>query len=297
MFKLIFIRIFIFFLSLTNVAFPQLNADTRQSKHELAVVCMFYNEAEYLKEWIEFHKLVGVDHFYLYNNNSDDHYEEVLSPYIQSGIVDLLNWPSPPHLLYTKYQCNAYRHCIKEHKHHAKWMAFIDTDEFIVPLCHSTIPEFLKEYESYGGVFVNWQCYGTSHLPYIPEEKLMVECLTLKYPWDHDKNCFYKTIAQPSKIKDYYIHGGSYKKGSYAVTPSFKNGPPKFPDIERIRINHYWTRAEDFFFNVKIPRVEEYSKRTITQEEIDEILINSNSVEDLTIYPFLPNLKEAMGYE
>lgn len=271
--------------------------DAAPKKYTLSTVCMFNNEAQYLKEWIEYHRLVGVDHFYLYNNNSNDHYKEVLKPYIQSGIVDLINWPSPPETLYVFYQKDAYNHCVKHYGKNSLWMAFIDTDEFIVPVNHSSIPEFLKDYRRYGGVYISWQCYGTSHLSHIPEGKFMIESLTLKFPWNHKKNLFFKTIAQPEKIKECFIHDCSFKKGRVAVSPSFVKGHPRSPDIDKIRINHYWTRAEDFFFNVKVPRVESYSKKPMTQEEIDKILIESNSIEDLSIFPFVNDLREVMGDE
>lgn len=38
---------------------------------------MFYNEAKFLKEWLDYHLVIGVGHFYLYNNNSTDDYMPV----------------------------------------------------------------------------------------------------------------------------------------------------------------------------------------------------------------------------
>jgi len=58
---------------------------------KVSIVSVFRDEAKYLKEWIEFHLLVGVDKFYLVNNNSIDNFDEVLSTYILSGVVVLSN--------------------------------------------------------------------------------------------------------------------------------------------------------------------------------------------------------------
>ena len=63
-------------------------------QYELSIGAIFQNEAPYLKEWIEFHKLVGVEHFYLFNNCSTDDYLAILQPYIESGEVDLFQWPT-----------------------------------------------------------------------------------------------------------------------------------------------------------------------------------------------------------
>ena len=67
--------------------------DKREMKYRLSLCLIFKNEAPFLKEWIDYHTIVGVDHFYLYNNNSDDNYKEVLEPYIRQGIVTLIEWP------------------------------------------------------------------------------------------------------------------------------------------------------------------------------------------------------------
>jgi len=51
----------------------------------ISIVAMVKNESEYIKEWLEYHMLVGVDKFVIYDNNSDDNLKEILQPYINSG--------------------------------------------------------------------------------------------------------------------------------------------------------------------------------------------------------------------
>ena len=46
--------------------------DKRTMKYSVSLCLIFKNEAPFLKEWLDYHLTVGVDHFYLYNNNSDD---------------------------------------------------------------------------------------------------------------------------------------------------------------------------------------------------------------------------------
>ena len=52
-----------------NLIFPR---EKRTLKYKVSICAIFKNEAKYLREWIEFHKIVGVEHFYLYNNFSTD---------------------------------------------------------------------------------------------------------------------------------------------------------------------------------------------------------------------------------
>ena len=51
------------------------------------------NEGGSLAEWLEYHLRVGIEHFYLYDNNSNDGTRRVLQPYIDRGLVTLVVWP------------------------------------------------------------------------------------------------------------------------------------------------------------------------------------------------------------
>jgi len=46
----------------------------------------------------------------------------------------------------------------------ARWLALVDIDEFIGPMSDASVLNFLKEYEDYGGVYIRWEPFGTSHL-------------------------------------------------------------------------------------------------------------------------------------
>ena len=65
-------------------------------KPYLSICAIYRDEAPYLREWIEFHRLVGVERFFLYNNGSEDDHLEVLAPYVEDGIVVLHDWPVFP---------------------------------------------------------------------------------------------------------------------------------------------------------------------------------------------------------
>ena len=68
----------------------------KSPKHYLSMVAIFQNEDRFLKEWIEFHRLMGVEHFYLFNHLSTDHFMDILNPYINMKIVELENVTEKP---------------------------------------------------------------------------------------------------------------------------------------------------------------------------------------------------------
>ena len=71
--------------------------------YDLAVVAIFKEEGRYLKEWLDYHLLAGVEHFYLYNNDSSDDYAEVLAPYVEKNLVTLTDWPGKL-MMYPAYE-------------------------------------------------------------------------------------------------------------------------------------------------------------------------------------------------
>ena len=74
-------RYFVLLLSLLfcNILVrPFLRKPKYNKKYRISICGIFKNEAPFLKEWIEFHEMIGIEHFYLYNNNSDDNFEEIL---------------------------------------------------------------------------------------------------------------------------------------------------------------------------------------------------------------------------
>ena len=95
--------------------------------HDLAVVAIMKNEGPYLKEWLDYHLLAGVEHFYLYDNESPDNQAEVAKPYVEAGLVDY--FPASG----KNMQYIVYNDAIKRFKFQSRYMAFIDLDEFIYP--------------------------------------------------------------------------------------------------------------------------------------------------------------------
>ena len=95
---------------------------------------------------MEFHRLVGVERFLLYNNFSEDHHREVLAPYVEEGIVTVRDWPV---LDGRVGQIAAYNDCLRWHRHDSRWIAFIDLDEFFFSPSGEPLPAVLADYEQW----------------------------------------------------------------------------------------------------------------------------------------------------
>lgn len=266
-------------------------------QYDLSICLIFQNEAPYLKEWIEFHRLLGVDHFYLYNNLSTDNYQQVLKPYIRKGIVDLVEWPHPADNVqeWDKIQVAAYQHAWLKAIGQTKWLAFLDSDEFLFPVRHTNLPKFLTRYEKenhIGGVCVNWVMYGTSGVKKIPEDKLLIETLVYSQQGGHDH---FKSIVRPERVAEvcspHYVH---YQKGICHCTPSNKPVLPPCIEIDQLRINHYWSRDEWYLNEIKIPR---RLKWGTPPEVCQQWTQANNSMYNDAILRFVPALRKKMGLD
>ena len=67
----------------------------RREVHQryLTLATMLKNQRRWLREWIEFHLMIGVEHFIIYDNESTDHPLEILQHYIDQGVVTYIQWP------------------------------------------------------------------------------------------------------------------------------------------------------------------------------------------------------------
>lgn len=144
------------------------------SAYELVMAAMFKDEAPYLREWILYHRMVGVEHFWLYNNDSTDNWSEVLVPFIDEGLVDVIPWQASafiiekPEAFPFTLQVYMMRDALKKAKEQTTWIAILDIDEFLLPRKEKTITKCLREHFSdASAVFVNWLNFGTAgvHIP------------------------------------------------------------------------------------------------------------------------------------
>lgn len=281
-------------------AFLPLCAESHH-QYALSVCAVFQNEEFFLKEWIEYHKLIGVEHFYLYDNLSTDRSNEILRPYILSGTVDLIDWPVETrnqNEYLDLLQLPVYNHALEIAKKETDWIAFIDVDEFILPTRHRNLIDFLNEYKSYPGLAINWQIYGTSWLERIEDNGLITENLVLKAPTDHSCNQLIKMIVQPQYVETIpnphffkFYDGYCARDSSGTILPFGTMGQPV--NVEDIRINHYWCGTHEWLMSQKIPRREKWGF-VIPDDLLTEIITSYNQVYDNTILKFVPDLKVAM---
>jgi glycosyltransferase involved in cell wall biosynthesis len=254
------------------------------------------NEGPYLKEWIEYHKLVGFTKFYFYDNESTDNTREILAPYIASGLVEYTLIPG------VGKQLDAYNEAIRLHKQSCRWMAFIDLDEYIAPAePFKSIAEILNEQTAKhggcaAGMLINWCLYGSSHLEKTPKG-LITENFTHHAEQSFWGNHLGKTICNP-RLVNYYVspHYPYYWIGAYSISGSgavkTNDWKVKPADWSVVRLNHYHTKSYEQYLQ-KISRgmgdrPNEYVAAGFSHYD-------KNDVEDPSMLVYQRRLHEALG--
>ena len=218
----------------------QLKHNQTPPTHYLSVCAIAKNEGPYFMEWIEWHLGQGVDKFYIYDNESTDGTREILEPYIRQGIVEYVDWPG------CRRQLAAYDDCLARHRFDSRWIAFIDLDEFIVPLQDASIPTFLRRFESFPAVEINWLCYGSGGQQQKTAGTMMERFRHHSQP-GHVLNRHVKSIVNPRRVYNMIgCHEAARISGQAADShgqPITRNFRQREPQQDVIRINHYAVRS------------------------------------------------------
>ncbi len=253
--------------------------------HPYLSICAIYrDEASYLREWIEFHRLVGVERFFLYDNLSEDDHREVLAPYVSEGIVKSYDWPLFPG------QMQAYDHCMSGDGAESRWIAFIDLDEFLFSPTGAPVPDVLREFEHLPGVGVPWAVFGPSGHKTRPSGPV-IENYTSRSKAPRTI-AWFKSIVDPRRtFRARGPHVLVYKERE-----DFPGPVPQFVPFDVLRINHYWTKSEaELWRKLATPRAHSGKPSGIPPKRAMNLTSSDNSVFDDTILRYLPALRKALA--
>ena len=175
---------------------------SRPGGDKLAVCAIFKDEAVYLLEWLAFHRMIGVDLFVLYDNGSTDGGGDLIRGSSFARNVTLVEWLERPG------QLSAYRHFRINYAPRFTWVAFIDIDEFIMPLAGGSIRDILmrRVYAPYAQILLQWLVFGPSGHQSRPEG-LVIENYIHRLP-SGQASLLLKTIVRTDTLRgiDYTPH-------------------------------------------------------------------------------------------
>lgn len=259
--------------------------------HEVAIVAIAKNEGLYIREWIEFHKLVGITKIYLYDNESSDNTRQLLQPYIDCGLIDY------QFIKGVGRQLDAYNDAINRHKEECRYMAFIDLDEYIMPEIPfepigNIVKRVLSLHNKAAGVALNWCLYGNSGHKLRPKG-LITECYIDRAKESNSMNHMIKTLCNPRMVHNYISpHYPQYRLGAISVDSTGKYRSKGWfcrnLTFTNIRLNHYYCKSEEDY-KIKTSRglgdragsydLSKYNKMNFNEVHDENMLVYKSDLE------------------
>lgn len=244
---------------------------------------MVKNDNEYIQEWLNHHRLIGFNHFFIYDNESTIPHKDLgddvtiiwwdeneyfklhpptksIEPFPEDtrhhiNVSELINEHSPNYPRRNNRQYKAYQHCLNNYGDDYDWIAFIDSDEFIMLAEGENLQSLLQEFENAGDIgqlLLYWRMFSSSG--HLVKQTNVLESYTEWFP-DYQ----YKTMVKPSMTYAVsFIHLFTlypYKKSVNENKQFIYNGAnEQNHSSNRIWINHYWGKSKQDFEETKLKR-------------------------------------------
>ena len=249
------------------------------------------NEGPYVQEWLDYHLLAGVNHFYIYDHESTDNFKQILQPYIDAGIVTYTFFPG---------QCSqmaAYIDAVHRFRFLSRYMAFVDSDEFIFPQNNKTIVEVLDEIfdknPDAAGLGVNIFNFGSNYQEKANYSTGLLERFTrrsatdwIPVAWNGNPGgtATISSIANPRKVKVFHQpHSPQYFETCQPINSNGDfiqghfNNPPT---VDKIVMNHYSTKSrEEYIIKVRRGNADHYKslldEKNFTHDTGNEVFDDS----------------------
>lgn len=205
------------------------------------LVAIAKNEDYYIEEWIQYYLKLGFDYIIIYTDNWSFSYDHK-----QVTII-------PQNLDVTNRQVYAYNQFLKDYEGKYEWVAFFDIDEFLVLNQHNNIKAFLREYNGFYAVGINWAIYGNNFLDKFDKDNPSVlKRFTRRSKKDFFINHHVKCIRHNTCPKTQDVHA---PKSIWVTTQkeNRKGSTNKLVNYSVAQLNHYFTKSKEEWDN-KIKR-------------------------------------------
>lgn len=220
------------------------------------IAAIIKNESGALLEWIAYHRILGITGFIIADNGSNDGSRELLEGLAKLGIVTVLDFPT---IGDQKPQLPAYERILRSCDHGIDLLAFIDADEFLLPLSPDlNVVDFFASHfndESVSAIALNWSNFGSSG-ELFAEEGLVTERFTRRAPIKFNVHHNFKSVVKPERVNNFHNpHFANLRFGRYIdalgndLVPHPKHGNGVSAEVvwNGVRVNHYAVKSLEEF--------------------------------------------------
>jgi len=221
-------------------------------RHGVAIVLVVRNEARHIGEWARFHRLAGVRHVLVYDDGCSDGTLAELQRELGTAAHTVIPWRQrlndsllgrPMH-----NQVLAYAHAAANFGGAYRWLAFIDADEFLVPVQAGGVDEALAHLGSeVCNLSLPWHMFGRNGHQLPPMGGVVANYR--QRAADPMQAANFKCLVDPCRLQAVRVH--SMDTGQPALTWNDRGDPwpisqrrrPGFYAAGHLQLNHYYTRS------------------------------------------------------
>ena len=267
---------------------------------KLAACVIVRNEERAIAEWIAFHIAVGFDTLIVFDNLSTDRTAQATVALGRMHDVRLIPWPETG----PTWQTSAYDHALNTFGAEFDWIAFIDSDEFILPLQGLSVRPILEAASEAAVVVIPWMMFGSSGHQVRPPQ-LVTEAYAWRTEASFGPNQHVKSVVRPGRVSSalnphcFSIKGAQPGSSEGHFNPvgtpvRWASGCPGLlsaPAPERgARVNHYFVKSY-IEWERKVARGYNGTDfRTLT----DFALYDQNIVQDMSAAPHVSVVKQIL---
>jgi len=207
-------------------------------KDKVCIVAIAKDELKFIDEWVVYHRLLGIDHIFLYD---DEDGTPLFQYFEQSSFVTVVKWHyCRDQNTNLRNQILAYWHAIRNNVKDFEWVAFIDIDEFLVIRDIDNIKVFLKRFPFAGSISLNWHVFGHSGF-FDDPDGLITANLTRRM---YQPSVNVKTIVRTSLIVEIMPDYCTLRNGKRVDANNRAFSVDLYPGrTEQAHINHYQCRS------------------------------------------------------
>jgi hypothetical protein len=255
---------------------------------KIACVAVVKNEERHIAEWVAFQFAIGFDTVVLYDNKSTDGTTAQALNFAGYHDIRIFDW----HVFTPDYQTRAYEHAAERLKKEFDWLAFFDTDEFLVLKEGLNLKSVLQAFSGAAAVTIPWAVFGSSGHKQKPEG-LVIESYTHRSGPDFGDNKHVKSIVRPQRILSCLNPHGFKVEGLYldlaGREPAWQSPGilARDPDYTLGKLHHYFTRSHADWLE-KLARGYHDTKR----EADDFKHFDRNEIVDKSALRYAPAVKQ-----
>ena len=260
----------------------QIQEEKNINNTKVCLCTLAKNENRYIREYVQHYEKYGVDKIFLYDNNDveGEKFDEILSDYIQNGLVEVRDWRGK-----AKALMPIMNDCYQTNYKIYDWLIFYEIDEYIHLSNYTNIKPFLNlpKFKHCEVIYLNLICHTDNNLIYydnrplaerfprtVPKYKkggyrLEIKSILRGHISDIEitsnhllstslRNCngygnknryYYNTYSNQNDYKHYYIDH-YYSKSTEEFIDKINKGDPYIDTLKYImqKVDKYFSQSE-----------------------------------------------------